>query len=176
MSEQTEAAKFTAYQLGQTAERLAVTTEAEARDGITALAAQARASLYIQSALLAPAIYATTAFTTAIADLARAHRWSQVRLLVSDADALINRGHRLITLAQRLSSYIEIRKLDPERPHDGSHCVIADDTGYAWFESNEQYRGFVDFADRAVSKRLSEQFMRDWENGLRLLDFKRLHI
>ncbi len=176
MSEKNFADDHLDYRLGETAACVAIDSKEQAGRALTQLAAQARHTLHIQSFLLAPEIYDTTAMFEAVSQLARAHRWARVRILVEEADVVVARGHRLLTLSHRLDSHIAIRRINPEHRVDEAHYLIADGIGYAWFESNENYVGRIDFADRVVATRLVERFMRQWENALVDPGLRRLQI
>jgi len=70
-----------------------------------------RREILILSKTFDPALYNTEAFYQQILDLARADRNRQVKILVKDIQPVVEQGHRILALARRLSSKVEIRKL-----------------------------------------------------------------
>lgn len=70
-----------------------------------------RREVLLLSKTLDPAIYNNEPFYQSILDLARSDRNVQVRILVKDIQPVVEQGHRILNLARRLSSKVEIRKL-----------------------------------------------------------------
>ncbi len=176
MATTTEQIDFTSYVLGETPETVGIATMETAKAGIITLIAQARQSICIQSEALQPAIYESTEVIEAVSRLARRHRWAHIQMLVTDADRVAARGHRLLSLAQRLDSHIGIRQINRERTHDDHHFVVIDKTGFAWFEANDRFEGKISFNDRATSVQLDKTFANRFEHGILHPGLKRLHI
>lgn len=141
-----------------------------------AMASQCTRHLDIVSRHLDPQIYDTDEFGAAIKRLALENRRARIRLLVVDARPLITSGHRLIELASRLPSYIEIRA--PGRTHRGFNeaLMLADKDGYIYRQFSDRFEAQVNFADRQVVKVWHDRFEDMWERGTPETRFRRLHI
>ena len=94
-----------------------ITTANENRDAAIALAQQARYSLNLFSRDLDPRVFDNALFEQCISRLARTQRGADIRILVVDSSLAVSRGHRLIRLAQRLTSTVFIH--NPAREHRG---------------------------------------------------------
>lgn len=128
-----------------------------------ALVRNTRRHLAIFSHHLDFQIYDTQEMAQAITDLARTSRYTQIQLLVRDTGPLIEFGHRLARLSQRLPSSISLRKLLHE-PEKGSREFILSDTRSLIYKNDvDAYRGFVDTNAPAQVKRLREDFDQLWQ-------------
>src|SRR6056300_965268 len=70
-----------------------------------------RREVLLLSKTLDTVIYNNESFYQSIINFARSDRNVQVRILVKDIQPVVEKGHRILNLARRLSSKIEIRKL-----------------------------------------------------------------
>jgi hypothetical protein len=123
---------------------------------------QARFNVEIVSRLLDPPVYDTAEFADAITNLILGRRAIKIRILIFDPLAVVQRGHRLVDVAGKLSSFIEMRKPGLEHANFNGSLLMADATGYILRESSERYEGTVNFCDRTVSKNLLEAFEEMW--------------
>src|SRR5690625_7438421 len=89
------------------------------------LSANARRHLDILSHTLDPLVYECPETVDALSALARRHKLARVRILVQDTLALIERGHALVRLAQRLPRKIELRKQHGEVETPDMAVVLA---------------------------------------------------
>lgn len=122
-----------------------------------------RRQLAIFSRSLDPQVYDTEAMAQAIADLARTSRYTRIQLLVKDTAPLIEQGHRLARLCQRLPTSISLRKLlrEPEKGNRG--FILSDARGLMYKNDEDAYRGFIDQDAPAQVKRLREEFDQLWQ-------------
>jgi len=100
--------------LGESGTSIDITASEENRNLAVAMVAQGRLSLDIVSRNLDPSIYDRNDFIESVKQLALSHSRARVRILVRDVASIMTGGHRLLTLAGRLSSFIELRKLSPQ--------------------------------------------------------------
>ena len=140
------------------------------------LARQARRSLDIVSRHLDPPLYDTDEFYTAVKDLARSHRLARVRILVMEPRPVVSRGHRLVELAERLSSAISLRTPAPEHKQFNEAFLIADNVGYVHRQFSDRFEAEADFAGPRVANALGERLNEMWERGLPDPNFRRLHL
>jgi hypothetical protein len=142
------------------------------------MAGRVRRRLDIVSRSLEPAVYETKEFLDAVQKLVvtgRGH--AHVRILVLDVEALISRGdHRLVMLAMRVSSYMEIRRLGPDQQGFNEAMLIADQVGVIHRMVSDRYEGVANFHDPLRAARLSESFELMWQNAEPDPHFRRLML
>jgi hypothetical protein len=97
--------------------------------------------------------------------LARRGRRSHVHIIVQDSARAVKEGHRLITLAQRLSSYVQIRNPGRDHMDYAGAFLVADGTGLLRRNLADRYEGVVDFNDRLAARELERYFLEVWEHG-----------
>ena len=146
------------------------------REAVQALIEQARHSVYIYTRDLEPPLYDDPAIERALSRLARGGRKSHVHIIVQDSTRSVKQGHRLITLAQRLTSYVQIR--NPSRDHMdyNSAFLVADETALLRRNLADRYEGFVDFNDQVAAGELVRYFREVWEHGLPDPQLRRLDL
>lgn len=162
--------------LGQAHEPLSIDSMALNRQGALMLAQQAKRSLLIISRDLDPAVYDNEPFCTAVSQLLRGNRKAQMRIVLHNVDSLIKQGHRLLDLAQRLSSFIQIRTLHPRHAQFNEAFMLADDRGVIHRRQSDLYQGEVFFNNPALAKSLQAQFTDLWEHGQSNPNLRRLSI
>ena len=153
--------------------------EAEFRTATEQCAASASRQLRIRSVLLDPFLYDTDEFAAIVSALARRHAQTHIRLLISDASLLVNDGHRLLTLARRLTSKVQIR-----RPNEASGqsrteepaCLIADEAAIVVQPKSGTYAGFVDMQGAALARSRALDFDAAWERSVVIPDLRLLGI
>lgn len=100
--------------------------------------------------------------------IATAGRGAQIRVLLHDPEAALRASHRLIALAQRLPSVIQIRApledLDLAYP---SAYLLTDQGGYLFQPDAQRPSGRADARDRAAQAPLLQHFNDVWERSAR---------
>lgn len=157
--------RFGHLELGKTGEVVPIDTVDHHRDAAVRMAQQVRTSLSIVSRLLDPPVYDTPEFAETLTQTILRNRHLKVRVLVWDPLAVVQRGHRLLELAGKLSSFIELRKPGIEHRDFNGSILLADDCGYLVRQSAERYEGSLNFNDRALSKSLLDAFEEMWAKG-----------
>jgi len=117
-----------------------------------------RREILILSKTFDPALYNTEAFYQQILDLARADRNRQVKILVKDIQPVVEQGHRILALARRLSSKVEIRKLLIKPQKDSITYVIGDCKHLLYMHEDQVYNGFVHYEAAQECKSLADEF------------------
>lgn len=140
------------------------------------LAQQAKRTLAILTQDLEPALYNTREFAEAVQQLALRSRYSKIRILVMDPTRAIHDGHRLIELARKLSSFIQIRRLGEDDRQIMEAWLISDETGLLFRPIAERYEGFYDYNDPAQAREKLRGFNEVWERAQIDPELKRLHI
>jgi len=124
------------------------------------LISQARRQLCIQTPDLEASCYDTLEVEAAIKRLLLGNPRHRVRLLINDSASAVRQGHRLIALAQRLTSNLLIRRPPTDQQPDGA-CLIVDDLALLRRTSSAP-NGFVRYGDRAAVKVQQQVFDRLW--------------
>jgi hypothetical protein len=96
------------------------------RDSVAAIASSARRELMIVSGVLEPRLYDQQPFLDGVRRLATSGRRARIRILVAEVERAVGADHRLLELARRLSSFIEIRRLAPDDADTQDHFLLAD--------------------------------------------------
>ncbi|MBN4059763.1 hypothetical protein JYU22_01765 [Gammaproteobacteria bacterium AH-315-E17] len=122
-----------------------------------------RREILLLSKTLDPALYDNDAFYQCILDLARSDRNAQVKILLKDIRPVIEQGHRILNLARRLSSKIEIRKLLIKPAKDSITYLIGDRKHLLYMHEDLIYNGFVNYAAAQESKILADEFTYLWD-------------
>lgn len=137
---------------------------------------QTRRKIAILSHDLDAHVYANDAFVGAVSEFVRSNRNAQVQILVKDTKPLVESGHKLAKLHQRLSSKILLRKLTVE-PDDKDMGFMLCDTDALLYKNDEAfYKGFANFNAAVEVKRLRDTFDYLWEYGEAEPELQILHI
>lgn len=140
------------------------------------MATQCRRRLDIASRHLDPAVYDDDDFVEAVKQFVLGSRQARVRLFVVDSRPLLTRGHRLIELAMRLSSFIELRGPAPQHRDFNEALLLADNAGYIHRPFSDRFEGKANFSDRRLTAAYAERFDALWERGTPDRNFRRLHL
>ena len=112
-----------------------ISTRLEFRDAACELARSARLQLNILSHTFEREIYGHPDFVHAVQALATRHKMARIRILIHSPEWASRSGHRLVELARRLSSFIEIRELNEQDRQLTSEVLIADERALLYRES-----------------------------------------
>lgn len=164
------------YLLGITQGDIALRTIEEHRTTALALAQQANRFVQIATRDMDALLYDNEPFVDALAALARRHAKSRVEILVWDSMAAVKQGHRLIHLAQRLSSHVQIRKPADEHAKYTEAFLVADGIGYLSRNLAERYEGVGSFNAPLQARKLSQLFTEMWDKATPDPQLRRLHI
>lgn len=160
----------------QTEGRLRLDGQQAIRSACAELARAARRELVIFSRDLDPRYYDDLPFLAEIQRLALERPQLPVRALVMEPRAPISQGHRLIELARRLTSRVQIRKVaDDDRDRIDAY-LVADRRGYCLRPLADQREAFHAPDSPAEARRLCADFERMWELAEPDTELRRLHL
>lgn len=140
------------------------------------LAQQARRTLDLVSRHLDPPLYDREDFVDAVKQLVLGSSRARVRLLVLDPAPVVTHGHRLVPLAQRLSSYVELRVPAPEHREFNEAWLVADKDGYAHRRFSDRYEASCNFHDPRLATHLTNRFDELWQRAQPDPNLRRLHL
>ena len=168
--------EFDAFTIGDDSGPLPLTRREENAAAVARLAAAARCSLHLFTRDLDPFLYGRPEFLDPIRRLATGRGHARVEILVLDSHRAVRDGHRLIELARRLSSFIELRKLHPDYKDRLETFLIADERALLYREKADLYAGKVDFNAPIEAKQLLRLFNEAWEKSGPDQELRRLHV
>lgn len=132
----------------------------------TALCASARRQVCILSPTLEHAAFDNAELVDALSALARHTRQADIRILVNDVQAIVQRGHRLLSLARRLPSKVRMQRLDEHPQWNGETCVIRDRSGLLALPGHAATGGFYEPESRARAQQHLEVFNTLWNSSV----------
>ncbi len=135
------------------------------RQALVDLSTATRRTLCLFSPDLAPEVYDLPEFTDALSRIGRRHRQARVRLLVRDTRILVEQGHGLVRLAQRLPSKIALRRLTNDIETKAVAFALGDHERLVYQNDPDNYQGFQEKHAAARVKSLREIFDRAWESA-----------
>ncbi len=168
---------FAEHKLGESTEdAVRITTREENAKAALELVKQSRQKLAIISQELDPNVYDQADFLEELRKLAINNRYVEIRIIVFEPELIVRRGHKLLDLAGKISSFIEMRKVSSKYKSFNESVLVADEIGYLYRESTDRYNGKVNFNSRRESKHLLDVFDNMWETAKPDPNLRRMHI
>lgn len=154
---------------------------AGSRDEIAAarlqLLGDARHRLAIRWPVLGNDSYASAQELDELRRIATSGRSALIRMLLHDPEAALRNDHRLIALAQRLPSSIQIRMpVDEVDLSWASACLLNDVGGYLFLPDAERVQGRAARSHRANAVPLQQHFDEVWDRSERASMLQTLDI
>jgi len=119
----------------------------------------------IYSPLLDHTLFEDDRVLQALSAFARSGPPTTLRVLIHSSNLVVSRGHRLIELARRLTSKIQIRLVTAELCDDQRCFVIADQRAFFLMPDHHEYQGFSDQYDPVQSTQLADRFDYLWQRA-----------
>lgn len=127
---------------------------------------EARHALVVHFPDLGPGVLDRDDVLAALQRLATGGRGADIRLLLKDPDQVLREGHRLIPLAQRLTSSVALRvPVEDEDRAYPSAFIASDSGGYILRPLAERFEGKGSTCDRAQARRLMRYFDAVWQRA-----------
>lgn len=142
----------------------------------TEILQQSGHTLDIVSRHLDPLIYDQANIVDSIKQIALGSRQARIRIVINDIRPVLSRGHRLIDLAQRLTSFISIRIPGHSHKNFNEAMLIADNTAYIHRPFADRYEGEAHYSNRGRARGLSTRFEELWEKADAHPSLRRLNI
>jgi hypothetical protein len=140
------------------------------------LANQAKHRLCILGRNIDPVLFDNSEFIDSASRLARRSPRSEIRIIAQSTKANMQQGHRLIDLAQHLSSDIHIRNPEKQEQTVQQTLLLVDDFAYLICPRATQYSGFANYYDRLEVRELTMQFNDLWQHSKADRSVRRLTI
>lgn len=151
-------------------------TPPSVRHAVLELTLLARQSLNIYTPDLDPVIFDQQPFLDALRRLAIGHQHARVRILLRDPHRAVKDGHRVITLARRLSSRIALRVPGPDHQDYSSGFLVVDDAHVLFDPAPDHYTARMTRADRPRARELMVFFDEVWAHAHRDADLRELRL
>jgi hypothetical protein len=103
-------------------------------------------------------------------------RFSHIRILLQDNTLVVQKGHRLVELSQRLSTAIEIRKPGEEYMEYKENFILVDEVGYLHRKLADDPQGTACYNDRYSTNKMQTIFDQAWEFGIPDRELARFHL
>ena len=150
------------------AQRLPAGDRSEVAAARLRLLSEARRRMAIYLPTLADDIYGRVVELAERRRLATSGRGAEIRLLVHAPEDALRDHHRLIALAQRLSSVLLVRTpLEETDLSYASSYLLTDQGGYLFQPDARRAEGRAALADRASQAPLMQHFNEVWERSAR---------
>src|SRR5210317_1197262 len=151
--------------LGKTAKPYLISSRQENYDLLFDMLGQAQHNLFIFSHNFDGALYDTNEFIERLRHLLLNNKNSMARILVQDMNFLVKHGHRIVELARRLPTSIEIREANKRFEHVNTCYAVADNHGVIFRTDAFRFDAKIDYHDPRLAKDLLKQFNDMWEQS-----------
>lgn len=138
----------------------------EAQAHALALLQQSRSSLCLYTPDLEPWLYNHSSVQDACTRFLLASPKNRLRILVRDVSRPVKQGHRLLNLAQRISSNLHIRRLNPDHPSEEVAYLLADARGLLLRSHPEDFAGYALYNDPGRARLQQTLFDQAWDISL----------
>lgn len=148
----------------------------ENREAAAAVAAVAKRELALFTPDLEPLLYDQQEFLDVVRALATRSRFSRIRVVCLDSGPSVRAHHRFIGLAQRFSSYIEVRRASHDHASLTDTHLVADETALLYRPLYSRYEGYVDLQAPMEARQRLKGFEDIWQQAEPDPEFRRLGI
>ena len=156
--------------------RRVLAISSDVRNAVTDVARSASRSLSIFTPDLEPEIYDRIDFLDCIKNLILTHKFARVRILLKDPLRTIKEGHRLIELALRFSTFVEVRIVHADFGQHREAFLLADQSGLVYRIDASRWEGIADTNSPRITQRYMEFFDRVWDASSVAQELRALHI
>jgi hypothetical protein len=137
---------------------------------------QARRQVDIAARWLDPSLYDREEVLAALRALVVRQPRARIRLLVLEPEGLEKRGHRLLELASRLSSFFAVRRPAEEDCDFNEAWLLVDESAWLRQPQADRHAGSITGNDAASVRALRQHFDALWARAEELAEFRRLSI
>jgi len=166
------------YKLGETVEEVHIDSVEENKNAAIALVKQARHSIDIFTQDMDTEIYNNKEFEQSIFNLAKKHPNTKIRILAQDTSIAVRNGHRLIKLAQHITSSVFINNPSREYKDEQSAFLVVDKIGllYRKTASHRNYKASFNFMAPQRAGKLTDFFNEVWQHSTADIQTRRIYM
>lgn len=148
----------------------------ENREAAVAVAVLAKRELALFTPDLEPLLYDQEEFLGVVRTLATRSRYSRIRVVCLDSGPSVRAQHRFIGLAQRFSSYIEVRRASRDHAGLTDTYLVTDETALLYRPLYSRYEGYADLNAPMEARQRLRGFEDVWQQAEPDPEFRRLGI
>ena len=139
-----------------------LTNLAEVRQATAAVIATGQRLISIFTPDLEPQLYDDPKVIEVIKRFVLSHSFAKVRVLLRDHTRHTGSGSRFMSMARRLTSYLELRILVPQFHHLTSSYCISDDRGIVYRMRSDRWDGIAAVNSPPVARQYLQEFDAAW--------------
>lgn len=143
---------------------------------VLSLAQRAKRQICILGPNIDATLFDTLEFVECLKQLALSSPRAEIKIIAQATKINVQRGHRIIPLAQHLTSSIHLHKPDSQHSKIQNILLLIDDFAYLKCPRATYYEGTACFYDRLEVQKLQSQFNDIWDHGTADLSIRRLHL
>jgi len=140
------------------------------------LAQRAKRQICILGPNIDAILFDTLEFVECLKNLAISSSRAEIKIIAHKTKFNVQHGHRIIALAQHLTSSIQLRTLDSQYSEIQNIVILVDDFAYLKCARTNYYQGTACFYDRFEVRRLQSQFDDIWVRATADMSIRRLHL
>ena len=140
------------------------------------LITQSRRTIDIFTHNLDPRILDTAEIAEAMINFIKISQHSKIRILLGDPTNLVKSRHRLVELSRKFSSFISIRRTNPEYLSATYNLFIADKKAFIYRPSSYEYYGIVNYNANYDCKQHLERYNEIWERSEPAIELQQIFI
>lgn len=166
------------FRLGESETCLRLDSVEDFNRATLALLRQARRELRILTPDFEPERYNTLEFRDALSAFMRRSRHTDTRILLGDPTIAIRWGHKVVNLARRMTSRLQLRQLGEEdfRGLRNEAWIVADGICLLRRDGMDGYAGSLVARSLPHAPRASQHFLELWERSGDIPDFRNLNL
>lgn len=153
-----------------------ISSRESARSLILELIKSARREICFFGGDIDKVLFDTPEAIESISEFARRNSKTTIKFVVDSTQQNTANGHRILALAQRLTTAIHIRNSAIQHKDENFMYLLIDDNAYAYFPSRHQYDGYGDNHDPAKVRTLKKQFEKAWDHSQADSNIRRLGL
>jgi hypothetical protein len=139
-----------------------LSTADEVRAATNQIAGNARRLISICTPDMEPAIYDQPAFLETMKRFVLGRAFGKVRVLVRDSARMNASNNRFVSMARRLTNYLEIRLAPPEMHQQTAAYCIADDRAVIYRLRADRWDGVSSLNNPPAAQHFLQQFDAGW--------------
>jgi len=157
-------------------QKLRLSTVEQNRDASLMLVRQARHTLDIVCRDFDHALYDNNEFYDAVKLLATSSPKAKIRILIQDSSKAVKQGHRIVELARRLTSFINIRIQEHQFKEFNEAWLIVDSRAWIRRTFADKYQAELDCSAARVLKEIGNVFTGMWNQAKHDPNLRRLSL
>jgi hypothetical protein len=139
-----------------------LTSVADVRQTTAAVIATGQRLISIFTPDLEPELYDDPKVIEVIKRFVLSHSFAKVRVLLRDHTRHTGSGSRFMSMARRLTSYLELRILVPQFHHLTASYCISDDRGIVYRMRSDRWDGIAAVNSPPVARQYLQEFDAAW--------------